>query len=156
MPVTTRTFSPDPALYRRLALVELFRRMAWVNALMLAVLGYAVYTQRWLILGMLVLWFVGTYAYAYWRLQKTLTDPQNAVMFAPRSYTFTLTGFTTDMADGATRTHPYASLVRVAREADHARLYVSRDGFLLVPYDAFATDADRQQVEAWLASVPTR
>jgi len=153
MPITTRSFAPDPALYRRLALVELFRRMAWVNALMLAVLGYAVFTQRWMLLALLALWFGGTYGYAYWRLQKTLTDPQNAVMFAPRTYTFTLTGFTTEMADGGSRTHPYTSLVRIVREADHTRIYVSRDGFLLVPHDAFASDADRQQVEAWLDAV---
>ena len=155
MTVTTRTFSPSPALYRRLALAELVRRMAWVNALALFALVYGLAVQRWLLVVGALLWLAGTYGYAYWRLGKTLSDPGHAVLFAPRHYTFTPTAFTTVMDEGATQTHPYDTLARVVREADHLRLYVSKDGFLFVPHEAFHTDDDRRTVDGWLETAPS-
>ena len=87
------------------------------------------------------------YVFFLWRY---VASPENRVVFEKRRFEIDEDFIHGYVDDGSYARTTWRHVVRVVNSATYYLLYISKAQFFYLPYDAFASEADRGEFEAFL------
>jgi hypothetical protein len=143
MVIVTKQFSLGRRDYYRILLMEYFRRN-WL--VYVVILGFTV-VEIFLHSTFLIIYGVAAAAllacYRAFSIYRYTGDSQNRNLFVTRRIEITADSVTVRSEDQGEDKFLFNSIVRAVRAKNHYRLYLAKNLFHYLPFDAFESEAER-------------